>query len=177
MKKLAVALLLMAFTVPAMAETYTWTDDSGTMNFTEDFGRIPKKYRKKARKVGDESAPAAPVETRETPKQKRADSPADLGAQGNSAAKAEKSLQYGGKSADEWKRQFAALRGELKSAETQLVETRRRLDDTSKMSRSEYLGLQISIRNVEKRVLDLRGKLQELEAEAAKAEVPADLRE
>ena len=102
MKKLAVVLFLMAFCVPAMAETYTWTDDSGTMNFTEDFGKIPKKYRKKARKVGDESAPPAPVETRETPKQKRADSPADLSPQGNSTAKAEKSQQYGGKSAEEF---------------------------------------------------------------------------
>jgi hypothetical protein len=35
------------------AETYTWTDDRGVVNFSDDPGRIPPRYREKAHKGDD----------------------------------------------------------------------------------------------------------------------------
>lgn len=177
MLKVLVALFLMSFAVPAMAETYTWTDDRGTMNFTEDYGRIPKKYRKKARKVGEENAAPPAVETGEAPAAIKPALPVETKEQAPEAVKGEKKAQYGGKDGEAWRNEFGKMRADLKAAEDQLVESRSRLDDTSRMSRSEYLSLQYSIRNIEKRVLELRKQLQELETEATKAEVPAELRQ
>jgi hypothetical protein len=51
-------LLIAASFSPASASTYSWTDEQGTINFTEDLGSVPKKYRKKARSIqGDEVSP------------------------------------------------------------------------------------------------------------------------
>ncbi|MBV5339309.1 MAG: DUF4124 domain-containing protein [Deltaproteobacteria bacterium] len=43
-------LLLVA---PLHAETYSWVDDSGTYNLTEDYSSVPKKYRKKVKRRED----------------------------------------------------------------------------------------------------------------------------
>lgn len=177
MVRTAVALCLVVFASTAIAETYTWTDDRGTVNFTEDYGKIPKKYRKKVRKLGDENAVPPAAETREAPAAAKPAVPAEAKEQAPAPVKTEKKVQYGGKDADTWKNDFGRLRADVKASEDQLVELRGRLDDTSRMSRGEYLSLQHSIRNVEKTVLERRKKLQELEAEAAKADVPAELRQ
>ena len=47
MKICMLCISLILFALPAIAETYTWEDDLGTVNFTEDLGNVPKKYRKK----------------------------------------------------------------------------------------------------------------------------------
>jgi len=50
--------LLLAFSLSdAYAETYTWTDDQGTIHFAEDLGQVPAKSRKKARIVEDIESP------------------------------------------------------------------------------------------------------------------------
>ena len=45
-------LLITVIQCPAYGETYSWVDSSGTTNFTDNAGSIPKKYRHKAM-VGD----------------------------------------------------------------------------------------------------------------------------
>jgi hypothetical protein len=54
--------LWLATTVSAGAEIYSWTDDQGTVHFTEDRGAVPPKYRGKLRTTGenDETAEKAP---------------------------------------------------------------------------------------------------------------------
>ncbi len=47
MKIFLVVITMALFAVPALAETYTWKDDQGTVNFADDLGKVPKKYRKK----------------------------------------------------------------------------------------------------------------------------------
>jgi len=37
----------------ATADTYTWTDEAGVINFTDDPGQIPLKFRSKAKKGED----------------------------------------------------------------------------------------------------------------------------
>jgi hypothetical protein len=54
MKRLVIALaIIMCSVIPANADTYTWTDDKGTANFTDDPSMIPLKYRVKAKKADD----------------------------------------------------------------------------------------------------------------------------
>jgi aspartyl protease family protein len=45
-RALVVALLLAVD--PAAAEIYRWTDESGRVNFTQDLGQVPPRYRKQA---------------------------------------------------------------------------------------------------------------------------------
>lgn len=47
------ASLILATAVSAGAEIYSWTDEQGTVHFTEDRGAVPSKYRGKLRKTDD----------------------------------------------------------------------------------------------------------------------------
>ena len=173
MKTLILVVTMMLFTMPALAVTYEWEDAQGTVNFTEDLGNVPKKYRMKARIVGDEEP--SPTEVKEgivkpAPKQQ---SPGNK--EGIPVAKPVDKQVYGGKDAAAWKAEFAAANADLRAGEKQLVELRSRLNDTSGMSRTEYLSIQNTIKNVESSVLEQRKKLNALKQEAEKVEVPADL--
>jgi len=48
-----VTALILCSVMCANAETYTWTDDKGVVNFSDDPGLIPAKYRGKAKKGED----------------------------------------------------------------------------------------------------------------------------
>ena len=178
MKTGIIVAILVMFAVPAAAVTYTWVDDQGTVNFTEDLGNVPPQFRKKAKVLGaeEETTPPAAGETKEEPKPPL--QPKESGRTAEKPAVEKKELQktYGGKSAETWKAEFGQLNAEVKAAEDQLVELRSRLGDLSKMSRGEYLTIQNTIRNSENRVVGLRKKRDALNQEADKAEVPADLR-
>ena len=54
MNRIAIVLVMILYSVlTANADTYTWTDDKGVVNFTDDPGMIPLKYRVKAKKGED----------------------------------------------------------------------------------------------------------------------------
>ena len=54
MNRIAFVLVtIMCNVMYANADTYTWTDDAGVVNFTDDSTRIPPKYRSKATKGED----------------------------------------------------------------------------------------------------------------------------
>jgi hypothetical protein len=125
------------------AETYTWVDSSGTTNFTEDISQVPKKYLKKLRVRGDmstsapvaiesaaDSVPASPVEAK----------PSVVGGE-------EKEVLYGNRSGKSWQADFVNVRAEIGATDNQIAELNSRLGDTSKMSRTDYLSIQGSIRN------------------------------
>ena len=183
MKTFLVVIIMAFFAVPALAETYTWKDDQGTVNFADDLGKVPKKYRKKAKIVGEEEpAPAEVQEEKEKPAvQKQTGGGLGDAPQGNNggtpAAKVNKKAVYGGKDASAWKSEFSGVNAELKANERQLVEFRNRLKDTSGMSRSQYLSIQNTIKSLEYTILGLRKKQDDLKQEADKAGVPAELME
>ena len=183
MKTFLMVITMAFFAVTAFAETYVWEDDHGTVNFADDLGKVPKKYRKKARIVGgEEPAPAEVQEEKDKPAVQtqtevgRGESP-----QANKAvapaAKIDMKAVYGGKDASAWKSEFAGINADLKAYEKQLVENRDRLKDTSGMSRSEYLGIQNTLKSLEYTILGQRKKLDDLKQEAGKAGVPAELME
>lgn len=165
MKKLLLLLLLL-YPMSAAADTYQWTDDSGTVNFSEDLGKVPKKFRKKARKLGSEESVA----------------PAATGGESQAAPpitdtpKSAKKL-YGGRDAAAWRKDFGQAIAKLEGAESELATLKGRLGDTSKMSRSEFLTIQNSIRHGETRVQELQKKLDLLKETADRQGVPPEFRQ
>ena len=178
MKTVIIVAILVMFAVPAAAVTYEWVDDRGTVNFTEDLGSVPPKYRKKARVVGaeDEAAPPATSETKEEAKPAQKPERTGQTTEQPPAEKKDQKRAYGGKSAEAWKAEFTKFNEDIKAEEVLLVELRGRLSDISKMSRGEYLSILNTIKNSENRILGLRKKRDALNEEANKAEVPTDIR-
>ncbi|GAW66729.1 hypothetical protein GPEL0_01r2216 [Geoanaerobacter pelophilus] len=165
MKKL-ILLLLLIYPMTAVAETYEWVDERGTVNFAEDLGKVPKKYRKKAKRLGSDEPPAEiapPAAVPDTAKPKGVEE------------KVEKK-SYGGKDELAWRREFLQANSNLQSARTELDTLKARLSDTSSMSRSEYLIIQNSMKHAEARVQALQKKLDQLNSSADRYEVPAEFR-
>jgi hypothetical protein len=178
MKIIVLGLTLVIFALPAFAVTYTWEDDRGTVNFTEDLGNVPPKYRKNVKIVGQEELlPSETDEAVDSLPEKRPVEGAG-GEKGAAPAKqtSEKAL-YDGKDAATWKAEYAALDADVKAAEQQLVEFRNRLKDTSGMSRTEYLSIQATTRSLENSVILRRQKLEDLKQQADAAGVPAGVME
>jgi hypothetical protein len=121
MKRIAalVAVMLLG-TLPVMAETYTWTDKSGTVNFSDDYSSVPKQYRKKVRKLGDMDAAPAPADAGKSGGEKAAQpvtSKTDMS--GAPGAKTDNGL-YGEKKAETWRQEFRAHEADYKQLEGQL---------------------------------------------------------
>lgn len=113
MKRL-VLLFLFLIPVSAGSATYSWTDRTGTVHFTDDPGSVPKQYRKKALQQagGDDTAPpvtpaAAPAPTAAKEVMPAASTAATAG------TPVTPSTRFGDRTAAEWQAQFRALQAEL----------------------------------------------------------------
>ncbi|HBG07316.1 MAG: hypothetical protein A2075_15285 [Geobacteraceae bacterium GWC2_58_44] len=168
MKKLLVV-MLMLYPLSAVAETYQWTDEGGTVNFAEDLGKVPKKYRKKAKLVGEESGAPQITETIEPVPGKAKVDKVDEDQKGKKL--------YGGKDEGTWRKDFLTARYDLQQSESALADLRGRLSDTTKMSRSEYLSIQTSIKHAEGIVQQRQKKLEQLRESADRSAVPKELRQ
>ncbi|MRR06944.1 MAG: DUF4124 domain-containing protein [Deltaproteobacteria bacterium] len=167
-----ILLLLGMFAGTVGAETYSWVDSSGTIHFTEDISQVPKKYLKKVRVRGDVSpvVPGVVENSAESPAGVEKVSPAPV----ESAEKNE--VLYGNRSGKSWKSDFDILRAEIGATDDQIAELNSRLADTSKMSRTDYLSIQSSIRNYQFRRGQLENKLNTLNDQASRAGVPGEFR-
>ena len=175
MKIWILCISMVLFALPVVAETFTWEDDQGTVNFTEDLGKVPKKYRKKVKIVGEEEFP--PQEANVGEGKPAVKIKAEGAREPKEKAPAVQQAVYGGKDAKAWQLEYKSLDADVKAAEKQLVEIRNRMKDTSGMSRTEYLNLQSTIKSLESSVLERRKKLDDFKKEAGTAGVPADLME
>lgn len=179
MVKICSILVVLVFMCPglSLAETYKWVDDRGTVNFTEDLSQVPKKYRKKVRTIGDvgpsgsaagePAGDAKPVKGAET-------SPAAGGSSGENDQK--KNKLYGGRSGGDWKSEFESLRANIGATDNQIAELNARLSDTSRMSRTEYLSIQNSIKNLRFHRDEVNKKLADLNEAASRAGLPGEFR-
>ena len=179
MKKLLLILLLV-YPLSALAETYQWTDERGTVHFTEDLGKVPKKYRKNAKLLGSEedasgSAPKVPGSEESAAPGRQAVEPARPATPQGDPAKDKK--LYGGKDESAWRSEFQQVKNELQYNGSEIAALRGRLDDTSKMSRSEYLSIQATIKHAENRMQQARKKLDLLREKADRYGVPEELRQ
>lgn len=106
-----------ATTVTAYSEIYSWTDDQGTVHFTEDAAAVPSKFRSKALRAEDNGAPGA--ETAPAPQAAEGEVKTP-GASGEGAAKAAELFDF--KTRDQWQE-------ELRNQEAVMVELRHSLDE------------------------------------------------
>lgn len=186
MKSIMMLLLVAVLAQPAMGETYRWIDERGTVNFTEDPGKVPKKFRKKMTVISDPGSVApevtesveegaqlkAPAEGQGVPS-RGAPEPQEKQAQ---QPEKEKKPVYGGTPEDVWKAEFGKLRNDIHLYENELADRKAKLANPAKMSRGEYLGTQTEVKRFEEKLAGLREKLAALKESAARAGVPLELR-
>jgi hypothetical protein len=132
MRKCLVIAGMLSLAAPLAAETYSWVDESGTFNFTEDYSRVPKKYRDKVDKRGDfGTAPSkrSSVQSSTTPQPSSAKIPkAEISEEAGS-----RDVKLGGKSSEQWEQEF----GERERA---LLAVRKRIDSIDEMLKKTVLN-------------------------------------
>lgn len=126
-------ILLLA--TPLHAETYSWVDDSGTYNYTEDYSKVPKKYRKNVKRREDlprdvrPQDPAVPESSLRQTEKTDAKSAADPGD--------EKDI-YGGKSRAAWRKEMEVLETELNSIEQRMELLRKQIYDPQGITKAQF---------------------------------------
>lgn len=108
MIKLHVTLLtfLLAFSLSySYAETFTWTDEQGTVHFTEDLEKVPKEMRNKAKAVVDSEQPQKEKLSPPTPSAKDSDATLQA-APSDKDGKSSPAETYAGKTFDQWEKDF-----------------------------------------------------------------------
>ncbi len=100
---LSVTTFFLSFT-SVHAVTYSWVDQQGTVNFTEDPGSVPSKYRKKVRILDD--AGSSPVTETKAP---TTSTTVTDGIKNSTSGKTEvpATPEIGNKDYDRWKKEFA----------------------------------------------------------------------
>ncbi len=115
--------------VSLQAETYTWIDDSGTVNFADDLSLVPARYRSKARVSGfNDEAASAPVPAVTVP--------AGAKPVAMPGAKAEPEMSYGGKTLADWKKALQAVQAEIKQQDALVKKLAKDVQDRDQL----YVG-------------------------------------
>jgi len=127
-------MLLLA--TPLHAETYSWVDDSGTYNYTEDYSRVPKKHQKKVKRredLGQDVKPQVPPVPPDsaTRQADKADVKSAVVPEG------EKEL-YGGKSHAAWRKELDALEAELNGIEQHMEQLRKQIYDPKGVPKDQF---------------------------------------
>lgn len=163
--------LVLVYPVCGGAETYTWVDDQGTINFADDASQVPKKFRNKIKVRGDmgssgiSGGPARETSTGTAP-----------GERGTVGTAQQRAASYGGKSGDQWRMDFAGLKADISATDGQIAEMNARLADTGSMRRLEYLGIQESLKSLRYHREELAKQLAALNEAADRAKVPSEYR-
>jgi outer membrane murein-binding lipoprotein Lpp len=168
-----VALLCWAMGSLAHAELYRWVDEQGTMNFTEEYGSIPNKYRSSVQ-TSDETVTTEWLKT-----------PEPVAGEGGNPKGEPPAIKkpdvsspalFAGKRGEVWRDELRQARAELKAYQDHLAMKRKMLADTTGMGRREYLGLTADVKDLEMKVNDLSSRLDTLNNAADKAGVPNSFR-
>lgn len=131
MKTLFCMALILLLTPQVYAETYSWVDDSGTYNYTEDYSTVPKKYRKKVKRRAEIQQEASPdIDSKSGKTDKKDAKPA--------AVSVDEKKLYGGKSLDAWRKEMDIQEAELKRIELRMEELRKQVLDTKGVRRAQY---------------------------------------
>lgn len=126
MKQFIFLAFILLLATPIHAETYSWVDDSGTYNYTEDYSRVPKKYQRKVRRhesLSQNVKPQLSPNPGNTPVQ-----PDNRDAKSAAIAEGENEL-YGGKSRAVWRKEMDALEEELSGIEQRSEQLRKQIYD------------------------------------------------
>lgn len=168
------ALILLAIPVLCSAEIYRWIDEKGQTGFSDDLGKVPKKYRDSA-VVTEKQEQAVEIIENSQPEKGAKKGTEGKGEQEKDSKDKDKPT-FDGKTGEAWKQDFARQKHEVKSLEDQSTGIKERLNDVSKMSRGEVIILQNTQRDLDVRIGKARKKLEALNDSAEKAGVPGEFR-
>ncbi|MDD2541605.1 MAG: DUF4124 domain-containing protein [Desulfuromonadaceae bacterium] len=129
---LAFALLL---ATSLYAETYSWVDDSGTYNYTEDYSSVPKKYQKKVKRREDIQQDVMPAVSPDLEIKTGQTETADV--KPTAVPGGEKEL-YGGKSRDAWRKEMEALEAELHGIAQHMNLLNKQIQDTPYSTKAQF---------------------------------------
>ncbi|MBT1072798.1 DUF4124 domain-containing protein [Pelotalea chapellei] len=160
----------------ADAEIYTWKDAQGTMHFAEDLGKVPPKFRKKARKLDSDDSPS--VTTPSSPSvTKKPEAPADPVAP-SVAGKGEAvgGERFAGRTYDQWKKDLA-------DREAAMTDIRKRIDEivpqvqSPALKRGEQEKLISEHRALVKQFNEMKGQYNQQVEIARKAGLRVDIQQ
>jgi Domain of unknown function (DUF4124) len=165
------------------AEMYQWTEDSGTINYSDNPMSVPREYGNKVKKRDSITGEARPNQVRnEESVNKRQTNP-------------DRQL-YGGHDESWWRYQFSNLRSQIKIIKETAPEKEARLKElhykkvvsnstgmspvafgNPRKSREAYKELYQEINADKEKLMELEKKLGKLEDEASREWVPLEWRE
>lgn len=131
MKQLLVMAALLLLPQLAGAENYSWTDSSGNMNFTDNLGNVPAKYRRQAVLRAAGSEPEAAPQSAGTGQAESAGmvQPSAVVSTQMAPGAVTPATRFGNHSAAEWQAQFKTLRAELAELQKKQAELRQEASD------------------------------------------------
>lgn len=164
---------------PLLAETFTWTDENGTTNFTEDYSNIPPKYRNKVHKREE-------IEYDKPPAQSVKSGGKDGNSVGVQPEKQNKVLKnqfidepqgiYGGKKDEVWASAFRAINSEISSLEQKIREAEELNKKPAGLNTEQINRLPQEIVSLITQRNDAIKRYNELNDRANTAGVPAEYR-
>ena len=176
------AVVLMLATCAFGQEIYQWTDEKGTLHFTDDFSLVPERYQKQVRSERvKEEPPAKVVSPPEAPPKART---AGAGPSGEVPVK-----DRLGRGEDWWKgrvaewndkaakaqKDYDAARSAVSDKVKELDDSRLKPESLKRKLRSEIKDLEEKVKGPEKELEEARRVLdQTLPKEAEEAKAPAD---
>jgi len=139
MKQMLVVVAVFLLTGSAVAETYSWSDNSGTLHFTDDLGAVPKKYRNQAirRATGNEQPTASSETVQETAP---VVTPGEATPQVSPGAVTLPTTRFGDRTVAEWQEQFKGLRTELAAIQQQQKELQQEAGEGKKFLKSQQIN-------------------------------------
>jgi hypothetical protein len=174
MKLLTALAGLLLFAVPLSAETYSWVDENGTYNFTEDYSRVPQKYRKNVGTRGDMYG--RPADPRASVPDSRGTAAAPKKGKENIQQAAGDNGLFGGKKPEAWLQEMRPLYVEVKRLEQLLAEQDSKIRNPAGISKSRFDGLPQEFRDTQKQYNQTLKRYNELNDEANKVGLPAEFR-
>lgn len=127
--------ILLLLASPLHAGTYSWLDDSGTYNFTEDYSKVPRKYQKKVMRREDLPPDDKPQLSPDQGVVLKQDDKAGVKPAAGAGGEAE---LYGGKSRAEWRKEMETLEAELSAIEQHLEQVRKQINDAKVLSKAQF---------------------------------------
>lgn len=160
---------------PAPATIYQWTDQQGTVGFTDDLQRVPPEYRKSAKHVGENPSRtlvAAPAITRHITAESLATSPAA----GPIESDADRYAAWLGR-VDRARKDLEELKVKRQKAEEERIRMLRQLwYQWGFLDNEQYAKLLESIRDLDQQIRDKESELAStIPDEARRASIPPGL--
>jgi hypothetical protein len=131
---LIAALTIGLLTIPflAHAEVYRWIDDKGDVHFTDDYSKIPEKYRPVAetRRFPQDPKDTSPSSVEQKP------SPAPASIQRTE----EEKIDTHGRGEEYWRETVRPWKEQLKQAQEDYKNTNYKIDDTLEVVKGKFLS-------------------------------------